>query len=131
MDLKGFIVNVLGCKCPDEVFSSIALERSPDAGGSTPLLFRIDVGGRLLILGVRGDSLMAKEDALAQLVATGRGLRDERGFNRLRIVAVSDDPACEAGLFTRFEAIPGAGDRIHLHVLKEDVVSPSSAVMKL
>jgi hypothetical protein len=122
MDLKDFIVNVLGCGCPEEVFSSIGLERSPDAGISMPLLFRIDVGGRLLILGVRGDSLTAKEDALARLVALGARLRDERGFNRLRIVVVSDDPACEAELRPCFETIPGAGDRIHLHVVKEGVV---------
>jgi hypothetical protein len=122
MDLKDFIVNVLGCGCPQEVLSSINLESSPDVGGSMPLLFRIDVGGRLLVLGVRGDSLLTEADALAQLVALGSRIRDERGFNRLRIVAVSDDPACEAELRSCFETIPGAGDRLHLHVLKEEAV---------
>jgi hypothetical protein len=122
MELKDFVVNVLGCGCPQEVLSSIELERSPDLGGLSQILFRIDVGGRLLVLGVSGGFLLGAADALAQLVALGAGLRDERGFNRLRIVAVSDDPACEAILRPRFEALPGTGDRLHLHVLKEEVV---------
>jgi hypothetical protein len=50
--VKEFVVNVLGCKCQEEVFLDIELNRTPDPVGAIPLVFEIRVGGRLIIFGV-------------------------------------------------------------------------------
>jgi hypothetical protein len=122
--LKDFIVNVLGCGCPEEVFASIEVDRSPQPAGPAPLAFEISVGGRLLIQGVKYEEFRLQKDALADLVAIGVRKRDEKGFNRVRIVVVSDDPDCEATIRPVFEGIQRVDDRIHLHVVKRQEILP-------
>ena len=119
---KDFIKNVLGCGCPEEVFASMVVDRLPAPAGSISLAFKISVGGRLMILGVADDHIRASADALADLVATGARLRDDGGFNRLRIVVISADTSCEAVLRRCFEGIKGVDDRIHLHVVEKGVI---------
>jgi len=120
--VKKFAVNVLGCACPEEVFLSIELEKTPGPMGGILPSFEIRIGGRLMIIGVPYEIVRAPEDSLASLVAAGIGARDAERFNRLRIVVVSDDPDCEAILRPRFERIPGLDDRVHLHVVKKELI---------
>ncbi|HEX9024570.1 MAG TPA: hypothetical protein VF799_12100, partial [Geobacteraceae bacterium] len=87
--IRDFVVNVLGCRCPEEVFRDIRLNRAPGAVAGVPLLFEIRVGGRLLIFGVSADRLEGPAAPLAGLAAAGRKARDDSGFNRFRLVAVS------------------------------------------
>lgn len=105
--VKDFVVNVLGCGCPEEVFSSILLDIAPGPIGGIPLAFTIRIGGRLMVLGVADEKLRSPQGSLATLVAAGMGLRDGEGFYRLRIVVISDDPELEALLRAAF-AGPGA-----------------------
>jgi len=120
--IKDFVVNVLGCGCPEEVFSSIQLETAPGPVGGIQPSFVIRIGGRLMVLGVPCENIMPQEGSLADLVSAGMGSRDGEGFNRLRIVVVSDDPDCEATLRPVFDRIPGLDDRVHLHVVKIGVI---------
>jgi|WetSurMetagenome_2_1015567.scaffolds.fasta_scaffold47226_2 hypothetical protein len=120
--VKDFVVNVLGCGCPEEVFSSILLETAPGPIGGIPLAFTIRIGGRLMVLGVAGETLRSQEGSLAPLVAAGIGIRDGEGFNRLRIVVTSDDPELEALLRAAFARVPGLDERVHLHVVKRELL---------
>jgi hypothetical protein len=119
--VKKFAVNVLGCGCPEEVFLSIELEKTPGLIGGIEPSFEIRIGGRLMIIGVPYEIVRAPEDSLANLVAAGMRIRDGEKFNRLRIVVVSDDPDCDAILRPRFERIPGLDDRVLLHVVKKEL----------
>jgi hypothetical protein len=116
--VKDFAVNVLGCGCPEEVFSSILLNTEPVPVGGVPLAFTIRIGGRLMVLGVAGETLRPQQGQLSTLVAAGMGIRDGEGFNRLRIVVASDDPEIEAVLRPAFARVPGLDERVHLHVVK-------------
>ena len=120
--IKDFVVNVLGCGCPEEVFSDIRLDTAPGPVGGIDPSFEIRIGGRLMVLGVAGEKVLSSEESLAALVAAGMGARDGEGFNRVRIVVVSDDPGCEAILRPRFAAIAGIDDRVHLHVVKKELL---------
>jgi hypothetical protein len=117
--VKDFLVNVLGCRCPEEVFLDIELNKSPEPVGTIPLDFEIHVGGRIIILGVSATYVLSAPAALAALVAAGTKIRDEREYNRFRLVVLADDPDCEAKLRPRFEQLPGADDRIHIHVVNK------------
>jgi hypothetical protein len=120
--VKDFAVNVLGCGCPEEVFSSILLETAPGPVGGIPLAFTIRIGGRLMVLGVAGEKLRSPRGSLAPLVAKGMGIRDGEGFNRLRIVVVSGDLEFEALLRAVFARVPGLDERVHLHVVKRELL---------
>jgi hypothetical protein len=122
--VKAFAVDVLGCNCPEEVFSTIEFEKSPDPVGGVDLIFQILIGGRLMVLGLKDSELREPCDSLARVVAEGVTRRDRLGFNRLRIVVVSDDPGCGARLKPLFEGIPGKDDRVHLHVLRHGDIRP-------
>ena len=121
--VKEFVVNVLGCGCPDEVFLDIELNKTPDPVGAIPLVFEIRVGGRLIIFGVTDKNILSSDDALAALVAAGTKIRDGLRFNRFRLVVISDDADCEAILRPRFAQLPGLDDRIHLHVVKKELIN--------
>jgi hypothetical protein len=121
--VKEFVVNVLGCGCPEEVFLDIALNKTPDPVGAIPLVFEIRVGGRLFILGVTDRNILSSDDALAALVAVATKIRDNMKFNRFRLVVISDDTDCEAILLPRFAQLPGLDDRIHLHVVKKELIN--------
>ncbi len=121
--VKEFVVNVLGCGCPEEVFLDIELNKTPDPVGAIPLVFEIRVGGRLIILGVTDRNILSSDDALAALVAAATKIRDNMKFNRFRLVVISDDTDCEAILLPRFAQLPGLDDRIHLHVVKKELIN--------
>jgi hypothetical protein len=120
--VKDFVVNVLGCGCPEEVFSFILLDTVPGPVGGIPMEFTIRIGGRLMVLGVAGETLCSPQGSLATLVAAGMGIRDGEGFNRLRIVVVSGDPELEALLRPAFAGVLGLDERVHLHVVKRELL---------
>jgi len=114
--VRDFVVDVLGCRCPEEAFLDIRLNKAPEPVGDVPLLFDIRVGGRLLIFGVASDHLR-RPDALAMLVAAGKKTRDNHKFNRFRLVVVTDGAVAGNGLRGDFAVLPMVDDRIHLHVV--------------
>jgi hypothetical protein len=120
--VKDFVVNVLGCGCPEEVFSSILLETAPGPVGGIPLDFTIRIGGRLMVLGVAGETLHSPQGSLATLVAAGMGIRDGEGFNRVRIVVIRDDPESETMVRNIFAGVQGLDERVHLHVVKKGII---------
>ena len=115
--IEHFVRGTLGCQCPDEVFQSISIDRSgtaDDAASCTRLL----VGHRLLIYVLDAASFGVAESALADLVARGRRERDERGYNRFRLVIACDEPASASiAVQHAFDAARGNDERAHLHCL--------------
>jgi hypothetical protein len=118
--IEHFVRGTLGCKCPDEVFQSIVIERIPACGSTEPIT-RLVIGDRLLIYVLdagRGD---LGGGALETLSAQGRADRDLHGLNRFRLVIASSRPReLVPALPDRFASSVGHDDRAHLHVLALD-----------
>jgi hypothetical protein len=115
--IECFVRTTLGCKCPDDVFQSIAIDRCPAQDAAVPHT-RLVIGDRLLIYVCEAQSGQAMAAALSALATRGRSERDARHFNRFRLVVASDHATqllTDAGAI--FASAAGDDDRAHLHIL--------------
>jgi len=106
--IEHFVRVTLGCKCPDEVFRSIALEHVGGQGDDDAHA-KLTIGDRLLIY-VLEPGNRASPMAVTRIMRMGRNERDARGLNRFRLVIASsrqDD----------FAGVARDDDRTHLHVV--------------
>jgi len=109
--LEHFVRATLGCKCPDEVFQSVAIDR---ADSHT----RLVVGKRLLIYVLEIPPGKAAGRALARLTEQGIGERNSAQLNRFRLVVASTNPAlARTDAQSTFAEVAGTDDRAHLHVI--------------
>ena len=112
--VRHFVRDILGCTCPDAVF-----ERIESAPGDNDLYRQsIAVGGRLLVLVAEAHGAAGLDRQVDELLVLGRRWRDGDGFNRLRLVLLSDSPArIESRALARFMASAERDERTHLHCL--------------
>jgi hypothetical protein len=116
--LAGFVRDVLGCACPEEVLRSIAVDRGRLIPGIDVEATRLDVGGRLLVYVLPASPSPPLSELVAVAVAAGISERDQRHFNRFRLVIASTHPAeVEPAAREAFDACPRPDDRVHLHVV--------------
>lgn len=119
--IKTFVIDVLGCACPDDVFKYVHCELVADATEAATLQYKIDIGNRLLIHVIETDDRGFVAAQLAALFDAGRAEREARAFHRFRLViATNDPPAMEATV--RVAAV-ASDDRAHLHVVTKDAVA--------
>jgi len=112
-----FVREVIGCNCPDEVFRHIEIQRGSSAIKACSTDCELRIGGRLLIV-VTSEHVARLAPRFAEVVAEGKRAREERRFNRFRLVVQSGKPAEEREkLFRVFESISDKDERTHLHVL--------------
>ena len=78
----------------------------------------VSVGGRLLVAVCASWPWEEIDEKLDRSLATGRRVRDEGGYNRFRLVVVTDEPdAARPVLERRFERFQDRDDRLYLHVI--------------
>jgi hypothetical protein len=119
--LAGFVRDVLGCGCPEEVLRSITVDRSRLILGLDVEVARLDVGGRLLVYVVPAPASRKLRSVVAAAVEAGIAERDRRSFNRFRLVLAYAEPAeVEPAARAAFDACPRPDDRVHLHVVSLD-----------
>lgn len=108
--------NLLGCKCPDEVFDSIAV-KAPAANDMSSGYFDIEliVGGRLLVGLVYVDRLSDIRTEGRQLIDLGTALRDQKGLNRFRLVLVGEVLQRDTEDLELHAA--ALDDKVHIHVI--------------
>ena len=117
-ELKRFIRDDLGCGCPDEVLERILVRKPGPSSSGVRVDCEVDVGGRLLIHVVNALRIPELEAHLAVLVAQGRKERDDRGFNRFRLVVLVEAAAqLKEVLDARFAGIEARDERTHLHIV--------------
>jgi hypothetical protein len=118
--IEHFVRTTLGCKCPDEVFESIAIERAPTSRDALPHT-RLVIGDRLLIHVLEAPSVKATSAAVSKLTTQGRTERDAKQYNRYRLVVASDYPTeLLSAARTGFDSVAGTDHRAHLHILATD-----------
>jgi len=116
-EVTKFVREAIGCNCPDEVFRHIEIQHGSSAVKACPADCELRIGGRLLIV-VTSEPLARLAPHLAEVVAEGKRARDERKFNRFRLVVQTGKPAEQSEQFFRvFESSTEKDERTHLHVL--------------
>lgn len=116
--IKAFVLYTLGCGCPEEVFQHIEYQSGINHNGIT-LLYKINVGNRLLVYVFPVATSDSLNELLPKIVDIGKRERDCSGFNRFRLVVAADDgEAIRAIAEDLFEGIQ-KDEKIHLHVLSK------------
>lgn len=121
--IKHFVREQLGCACPDEVFESIRLIEHGCISDLSSTVY--DIGGRLLVAVLTPVNWHEITKRLGQLVDAGKQYRDQHGYNRFRLVIVTDNDDAAHRLQLVFDGLPNIDEKTHLHVIKPDVL-PSS-----
>lgn len=120
--LEHFVRGTLGCKCPDEVFESIAVDRAPASAGALAHA-RLVVGNRLLIYVLAVEPGRRTTSVVSNLTRAGVAERKARGLNRFRIVVASTRPTqLLEDAKTGFDNAGGRDDHTYLHVIAIDQV---------
>ena len=121
-NIKIFAQEILGCGCPEEVFEHIDSESNVRLNGIV-LIRRIRIGNRLLIyLAEMKDTTSVKKN-LPFLITSGRKERDGIGFNRFRLVLVSDDTSEMKKVAEEMFSAINRDDKVHLHVIPRKSIS--------
>jgi len=115
--VKDFVRNKLGCDCAEDVFRQIENQKGASAGEVT-LRNKLNIGGRLLVYVVEPDTAEFIK-SIPGLLKAGKDERDARGFNRFRLVLVSDDKNLKKSAFDAFKKYEGLDDKVHLHVISK------------
>ena len=122
--IKHFAQNVLGCGCPEKVFEYIDCQTDININDIT-LKRKINIGNTLLIYITEMNSPEFLEEVMADLISKGKQERDDKGFNRLRIVLSSEKPDEIADKARTFFNKVNTDEKIHLHILSYSDLSLS------
>lgn len=115
--VRKFVRETLGCGCPEEVFDDLLLAEETIGDGETTTRTLL-VGNRLLIVMLSCKDWGDLSGVLPQLVRHYRQKRDERGFNRVRLVVACNQPALlQPAASLCFTGLPEVDERMHLHIL--------------
>jgi hypothetical protein len=121
-NIKTFVKETLDCKCPDEVFEHIELERNIQIDGDILLNSRINIGNRLLVYIIKINSEKFIANNLKSIVTYGVKERDARGFNRFRLVLETVDPGkLQKTARSVFRSIKNKDEKTHLHIVKKSL----------
>ena len=116
--IKSFVTETLGCRCPDDVFEQIDDHGRAMIPGLAVPFRRLLIGRRLFIDILECDEPAALWAALPALVEEGKAERDDHGYNRLRVVVVTEQPvSIEHQAEAIFSSLGDVDENVHLHVL--------------
>ncbi|MDT8302323.1 MAG: hypothetical protein RQ760_12625 [Sedimentisphaerales bacterium] len=115
-----FVRNTLGCNCPEKVFLYIDCHTVENIDENIVPAYEINIGNRLLIFTAAINEVNLLKSAIPKLVRAGIKKRNEKKFNRFRLVLLSapgidiDEQASEI-----FGSL-AVDDKVHLHVINKD-----------
>ena len=118
--IKEFARNTLGCDCPEEIFQYIDCRTLENIDENIAPAYEINIGNRLLIFAAAIDDVDSLKPVLSKLLRAGIKKRDEKKFNRFRLVLLSpgdiDIAAQASGIFSSL----APDEKAHLHVINKD-----------
>lgn len=119
--IREFVRKTLGCTCPDEVFQHIECQTGIDIDDNLVLDYEMNVGNRLLVYVARVEDADSLGPTLSQLVRAGMHKRDKDGFNRLRLVLLTQRPTFVAKEASDiFQSLGITDEKVHLHVIDRE-----------
>ena len=118
-EIKRFVQEILGCSCPEEVFNNIDYQNASDGISGR----KVNVGDRLLIYIIPTDRESDIQRVINSALERGVAERDNKGFNRLRLVLVDASPdVLRSSAEQAFESSGYTDEKTHLHVVNESDV---------
>ena len=118
-EIKRFVQEALGCSCPEEVFNKIEYQKESDGISGR----KVNVGGRLLIYVIAMDERSSIQEVINSALERGVAERDNKGFNRFRLVLVASQPdVLRSSAEFAFESSGYADEKTHLHIVSESDV---------
>lgn len=118
--IKAFTREVLGCDCPQEVFNKIVCEDNVNIDSGLTISHKINIGDRLLIYISILNQTSELDSELHELIDAGEKERNDKGYNRFRLVLVSDNPdIIKDDVQKLFEQIE-KDEKIHLHIISRN-----------
>ena len=118
--IKAFTREVLGCDCPEEVFNKIVCEDNVKIDSELTISHKINIGDRLLIYVSILEQTNKLGSELPKLIDAGENERNDKGFNRFRLVLVSENPdIIKDDAHRSFEQL-GTDEKVHLHIINRN-----------
>ena len=118
--IKAFTREVLGCDCPEEVFNKIVCEDDVKIDSELTISHKINIGNRLLIYISRLNQTSTLVSELPKLIDAGEKERNDKGFNRFRLVLVSENSkTIKDDAHKLFEKL-GKDEKINLHIISRN-----------
>ena len=122
--IKLFVIQTLGCACPEEVFQYIDCQHNIKLNDDILLHNKINIGNRLLIYIVEMNNPSFIKINLPLLIETGKKERDNSGLNRFRLVVVTESVNQIKHIAgSVFENLKYKDDKIHLHIIHKNEIS--------
>jgi len=118
--IKLFAKDVLGCDCPEEVFNKIVCEDDVRIDSGLTISHRINIGDRLLIYVSILEQTSELDSELPKLVDAGEKERNDKGFNRFRLVLVTENPDIIKDDAQKLFQQLGKDEKIHLHIINRN-----------
>ena len=119
--IKSFVINKLGCNCPDEVFNIIKWQKDVQINNDIILNYKINIGNRLLIYIIEIEDYNIMNNNLVKVFMYGIGERNNNGFNRFRLAIISNN-VHEISFIAQnvFNNLNIDDQKVHLHVIHKN-----------
>ena len=118
--IKEFVRNTLGCNCPEEVFQYIDCQTVVNIDENIIPAYEINIGNRLLIFAAAINEVDSLKPVLSKLVRAGIDKRDEKKFNRFRLVLLTPGDIDIAKQASEIFSSLITDEKVHLHVINKD-----------
>ena len=115
--IKAFVKGSLGCTCPDDVFDVVDDVGDVEIASGLSLLHKITVGNRLLIYVYEADSIGNLKEHVPILVRHGNEEKTRRGYNRFRLVLLSDAIGAVRPIAKPLFESANDQENTHLHII--------------
>lgn len=115
-----FVRNTLGCNCPEEVFQYIDCRTVVNIDEYIAPTYEINIGNRLLIFAAGIDKVDSLSSAIPKLVQAGINKRDEKKFNRFRLVLLTTGDIDITEQASEIFSSLATDEKAHLHVINKD-----------
>ncbi|MFX1521257.1 MAG: hypothetical protein ACFFCD_15190 [Promethearchaeota archaeon] len=123
-NIKEFVKETLGCDCPENVFTSIDSQLNVKLNNDILLNSKINIGNRLLIHVIEVNDSNSIKSNLSTLVSMGKRERDRGGFNRFRLVLITDKMnEIRKIAYMIFKNLEDKDEKVHLHVIDRNEMS--------
>ena len=118
--IKSFVINKLGCNCPDEVFNIIEWQKDVQIDKNIIFNYKINIGNRLLIYIIDIEEDKFINDNLVNILMLGIRERNNNNFNRFRLAIISNNMA-EIGSIAQnvFNNLNIGDQKVHLHLIQK------------